>query len=497
MSRRSKREGSADYQELPLTADDVSAPSSSYPPQSGTGLRLGGGLSSSRRRSLLNGRNLCRLCLLSPVLVILGLVAWYAVVRGLRPLANLFTYGTRPLWDHHPETDPNIFIPHFYAEGVRPDDQAACARHNVTLRPNTASSSPRRLIDATIVSTEIDLLEIRFRELEDVVDTFVIVESERTFMGTAKNLSFAMNRGRFAKWEGKIQYMSTPGRELKPGEDPFNVEREMRQAVTDFLKTKVQPTNTDLVFMSDVDEIPASHSLALLKACNFPLPIHLQLRQFVYSFEYPTDSRSWRAQMHEWRGGPPLTEYMHSKATNRTLADAGWHCSFCFRNISDFVFKMSSYSHSDRLFGNKNYQKLLNPAEIQRKVCTGEDVFGLLPEVYTWAELLWRWNGPVKSTSAVGVPKAVIQDSDRFSDHHNSSDDEQSTSEPSSEKDDEVTLFTTSRFVARTTSIFNSSGRGITWHLVLRRLTGLDQTGRGKRAAALIRVTAPSNPAFP
>ncbi|CAD6947600.1 unnamed protein product [Tilletia caries] len=405
MSRRSKREGSAEYQELPLTAEDLS-----YPPPSGSGLSLGG-RPLSRRKTILTGRNLCRLCLISPLLVILGAVGWYAIVRGLRPLANLFTYGTRPLWDHQPESDPNIFVPHLYAAGVPPDDRAACARHNVTLRTNP---SVRRLIDATIVSTEIDLLELRMRELEDVVDVFVIVESERTFMGTAKNLSFAQNRNRFARWESKIRYMATPGRELAPGEDPFRVEKEMREAVTDFLAKKVQPADTDLLFMSDVDEIPAAHSLALLKACDFPLPIHLQLRQFVYSFEFPTDSGSWRAQMHEWLGGPPQTAYMHSKATDRVLADAGWHCSFCFRSISDFVFKMSSYSHSDRLFGNNNYQKLLNPVEIQRKICSGEDVFGLLPEVYTWAELLWRWNGATKSPSAVNVPKAVIQDSERF-----------------------------------------------------------------------------------
>ncbi|KAK0536471.1 hypothetical protein OC834_001186 [Tilletia horrida] len=402
------------YEELPTTATGIDA---RYPPRASSpdasGLRLGGGSGAKRRRGalrVLNGRNLCRLFLLSPFLLLLGTVGWYAITRGLRPLANLFTYASRPLWDHQLEKDPHQFIPHLYAEGVPADDRAACARHNFTQRTYPLP----RLIDATIVSTELDLLEVRLRELEGVVDTFVIVESGRTFMGEVKNLSFAQHRARFARWESKIEYLATPGRALKPGEDPFNVEREMREAVTQFLQDKVRPSNNDLVFMSDVDEIPAAHSLALLKACRSPLPIHLQLRQFVYSFEYPTDSRSWRAQLHEWRGGPPETLYMHSKVTDVVLADAGWHCSFCFRSISDFVFKMSSYSHSDRLFGNKNYKDFLKPDVIQHKICTGEDVFGLLPEAYTWAELLWRWNGASQSSSAVYLPKAVVEDSAKF-----------------------------------------------------------------------------------
>lgn len=31
------------------------------------------------------------------------------------------------------------------------------------------------------------------------------------------------------------------------------------------------------------------------------------------------------------------------------LADAGWHCSFCFRYIGEFQMKMLGYSHADRV----------------------------------------------------------------------------------------------------------------------------------------------------
>jgi len=52
--------------------------------------------------------------------------------------------------------------------------------------------------------------------------------------------------------------------------------------------------------------------------------------------------------------------------------------SFCFPRISDFAFKMKSYSHSDRLFGNANWKSFLDPARIQKLICEGKDLFEMV-----------------------------------------------------------------------------------------------------------------------
>jgi beta-1,4-mannosyl-glycoprotein beta-1,4-N-acetylglucosaminyltransferase len=91
-----------------------------------------------------------------------------------------------------------------------------------------------------------------------------------------------------------------------------------------------------LVF-SDIDEMPSSHTLRLLLTCSFPSPMHLQLRNYLYSFEWPIGSNSWRAQVHEWNN---QSYYRHSQASNNLLADSGWHCSYCFPTLNDFVTKM-------------------------------------------------------------------------------------------------------------------------------------------------------------
>jgi len=63
-----------------------------------------------------------------------------------------------------------------------------------------------RVIDAVLMSNELDLLEIRLNELDSVVDYFFIVESNATFTGLPKETYFANNRSKFAKFEHKIVY---------------------------------------------------------------------------------------------------------------------------------------------------------------------------------------------------------------------------------------------------------------------------------------------------
>ena len=58
--------------------------------------------------------------------------------------------------------------------------------------------------DCFIFFDEFDLLEIRLTLLDDVVDYFVIVESNFTFSGKKKNYNFKVAEKRFSKWLNKI-----------------------------------------------------------------------------------------------------------------------------------------------------------------------------------------------------------------------------------------------------------------------------------------------------
>ena len=48
--------------------------------------------------------------------------------------------------------------------------------------------------------------------------------------------------------------------------------------------TRFSSNTKTMVVMSDIDEIPAHHSVNLLKNCDFGSSIHLQLRDYLYRF---------------------------------------------------------------------------------------------------------------------------------------------------------------------------------------------------------------------
>lgn len=95
------------------------------------------------------------------------------------------------------------------------------------------------------------------------------------------------------------------------------------------------------------------------------------------SFEWYLDLSSWRASVHLWGSH---TTYRHSQTGDRLLADSGWHCSYCFRTIPEYIIKMKGFSHSDRIGGRA---ELLEPKRIQETICRGKDIFDMLPEAYS------------------------------------------------------------------------------------------------------------------
>lgn len=313
---------------------------------------------------------------------------------------NTLSYSTRPLWDKEDSTFPQNEIQHFTAWSVSANDTAACERHG--WKPY---SKRPKVYDVIIFSVELEMLELRLQELYEAVDTFVIVESNTTFTGKPKKLGF--DASRYARYRDKIRYLTIAGRTLAPGEGPFAIEGEQRRSVTELLRSDIQPPEGSLILMSDVDELPSLSAVQLLSSCQAPLPLHLSLKSYVYSFEFPTTAKSWRAQVHAWSSTD--TWYNHGKNSDNILLDAGWHCSSCFSRISDYQFKMQSYSHSDRLFGNRHWRQLLQPKVILDHVCQGKDLFDMLPEAYTWSELLYRWSGEAKSNSTANLPRALSE----------------------------------------------------------------------------------------
>ncbi|RYR30613.1 hypothetical protein Ahy_B01g055361 [Arachis hypogaea] len=305
-----------------------------------------------------------------------------------------------PLWDNPPK--PFTRIPHYYAENVTMD--LLCHLHGWSLR-----SHPRRVFDAIIFSNELDMLDIRWHELQPYVSKFIILESNTTFTGIPKPHYFELNRERFAFAKEQTVHGTFPGKLAVQGsyEDPFLLEGRQRAAMNSLIR-RAGISNGDILIMADTDEIPSPHTLKLLQWCDgIPPLMHLELKHYMYSYEFPVDYSSWRATAHVYS---QHTQYRHSRQTDLMLADAGWHCSFCFRKMWEFVFKMTAYSHADRV----RYKSFLSHSRIQDIICRGDDLFDMLPEEYTFKDIIKKMGSIPPSASAVHLPAYLIQNAHNF-----------------------------------------------------------------------------------
>lgn len=333
-----------------------------------------------------------RLVILLLVILPTSLFAFY--IHGQK-----ITYFLRPLWESPPT--PFQEITHYHHQNV--SMEKLCRLHGWGIR-----ETPRKVFDAVLFNNEVDLLAVRWQELGPYVSEFVLLESNSTFTGKTKPLLFAENRRQdFQFAEARLTYGMVGGRFVRD-ENPF-VEESYQRVALDQLIRIAGITDDDLLIMSDVDEIPSGHTIDLLRWCDdVPEIIHLRLQNYLYSFEFPVDNKSWRASVHRYRTGK--TRYAHYRQTDIILSDSGWHCSFCFRHIDEFIFKIKAYSHVDRV----RFKYFLKPARIQNLICQGKDLFDMIPEEYTFKDIIGKMGPIPRSYSAINLPGYLIENADRY-----------------------------------------------------------------------------------
>ncbi|KAJ9120603.1 hypothetical protein QFC22_002532 [Naganishia vaughanmartiniae] len=381
------------------------------------------------------------------LLACLALLAWFATELGT--LRRDLGYLVRPLWDS-PQRAFDV-VPHYGAPpeniqiGTEEIDSRGrkerrfreeyCGLFGWQARSLAGSEDGRKngkpvIVDAALVSTELDMLEIRWKEYEPFVDLFIVIESNMTFAGTPKRKYFAdewlhsttrtKSRSQFDFIpRDKILYLAVDDLSPDLPSGSFENEATMRQRVTELLHSQASegaiPPGS-LILHSDVDEIISRDTLSLLSVCQgFPSRLHLNVKNYRYGFDFPLpDGGYWRPKVVTYlsEADDDTLQYGHGRAGDTMLADAGWHCSWCFRTLDEMRVKMLGYSHNDRVRGRKN---LLDLDKLRERVCKGEEPFGMLPEVFTFRDLVKQTGPASHSTTFRDVPVAVKEDPDRFS----------------------------------------------------------------------------------
>ncbi len=111
------------------------------------------------------------------------------------------------------------------------------------------------IVDAFSFNDEVDLLEVRLRELERVADWFILVEATETHSGQPKPLHYLRQRSdpRFQPFLDRIIHVVVDD---LPGEDPANRAAYQRLQIARGLELFGELGDDDLLIVSDLDEIP-------------------------------------------------------------------------------------------------------------------------------------------------------------------------------------------------------------------------------------------------
>lgn len=207
--------------------------------------------------------------------------------------------------------------------------------------------------DCFFFNNELDLLEARLDELDEAVDRFVIVEGDRTHTGSLKSSIFDQNRERFGRWADRIHHIvARLDAEISSPRAARARDDQQRAALGRDLADVTGPD--DLIFVSDVDEIPDRDVVRYLVGRRGP-PIRLRLDHGIY-FANWVMPRRWSNGTLAFRGdqlgekmvlqrlGHPQRNWEGYEEIQ--LDDAGSHISF-LGGVETIRRKFTAYSDDE------------------------------------------------------------------------------------------------------------------------------------------------------
>ncbi len=227
-----------------------------------------------------------------------------------------------------------------YVETRFPDVQKS-ATSIWHVRPNEKVKRGK-VVDAFIFCNELDQLDIRLAELDEVVDVFVLVEGTRYHNNTPKELFFENSRERYAKYLHKIRHVVVDDWPENPT-DAWVYERHQRDAIMHGL---TDCKDNDIIIIGDADEIPSAEAVR-----NYSVSqglCRLKQRMFYYYLNCE-NKEGWDWQkIAPYRIVKQLTpcgvRYPPSNAP--LIESAGWH--FSMMGGSEAVKqKLRTYSHQE------------------------------------------------------------------------------------------------------------------------------------------------------
>lgn len=225
---------------------------------------------------------------------------------------------------------------------------------------------------------ELDILNLRLHELNDVVDVFVLVEATTDFAGDRKPLYYQENAQLFERFKHKIEHFVID----LPDADYWTRENYGRDMCTLGLDRLGMQAN-DIIVVCDVDEIPQSDSIKWYRERGCQGLCALEMDLYYYNLNTKS-TQTWnkgKIMDYETFCLDRATEHRMRHASC-TLTNAGWHLSY-FGSVDHITEKLDAIADGERI--DKKYR---DPKSIAKHISAHEDLFDRLGEDFIFVEEL-------------------------------------------------------------------------------------------------------------
>jgi beta-1,4-mannosyl-glycoprotein beta-1,4-N-acetylglucosaminyltransferase len=223
------------------------------------------------------------------------------------------------------------------------------------------------VIDCSLYFNEAELFRLRYTELRDTVDMFVVVEGLETFTGHFKDLNFP------------DEYKKLPGVVYWPVNIPkqrtaWESERIHRDSLGTALSAIQNLADDDVIILSDADEIVHPNAIAQYKrlyAAEHQIVVCEQLMSY-YFLNMRSDTTFQGTRITTVKGLRDHCSWSMEKlryARGPVLSPGGWHFSF-MGGVQRIQQKLQSYAHTEY-----SGPKWSSEAYITRMVTSALDLF--------------------------------------------------------------------------------------------------------------------------
>lgn len=228
------------------------------------------------------------------------------------------------------------------------------------------------IIDACIFSNELDILEIRFHELNPVVDQFVVVEALEPHGGSGKRELVFRDSQLRKEFQDKVWYLAVESLQPEWVDRHSNWPRENYHR--NMIGAAINPiglSDNDLVMISDCDEIPRAQSVKEFHSQE----LHSLSQDFFY-YDVNNYLGTWHGtclgtvRAIQEAGGPQAIR--NRRDSLRTVRDAGWHFSY-FGGLDRIRNKINTFAHRHDYICDQLRQR--GQQEIIDDILAGRDLY--------------------------------------------------------------------------------------------------------------------------